>query len=1345
MAHRILQEPAPGTALLCHRGDPVVISVLTPQGGTAWLRTNALSSAIRRAEIIDAVENGAPRPGQDWQDLPMTMQANGQWFCTLTLQDTGCFEAKAYWLPDNADAPQWAEGGDGNLRFKVQPAWTVSRCSVYSAFVRMFRPAAPEHPAAAAELDAAGWTVIPPSGTFRALTDELPRIIDTMGFRIVMLLPPFPVPTTHARMGRYGSPFAAMDYYSVDPACGVHDLRTMPLEQFDELTDAIHARGAKLFIDIPINHTGWASQIMQRHPEWFKRNPDGEFHSPGAWGVTWADLVELDYLHRALWREMANVFLYWCRRGVDGFRCDAGYMIPVPVWEYITAKVRREFPDTVFFLEGLGGKISVMMELLTTGGLDWAYSELFQNYDRGAIDWYLPQAIAQSATHGLQLHFAETHDNNRLAARGPVWARMRTALCALASPSGAWGITCGVEWLAADKVHVHGASPLNTGAEPNLVREIAALNTLLGEHPAFHSGAVLEIITKGDGPVLALRRKPAAGGQSVLIVANLGDQTAAVARWNASAFTPACPGACLWTGVPLSVGIESELFFLELPPGAVYCVPSEEPVVTVVPVAQASLSDALVVTLPRDERRTIVWPAGEPLVIAAPAPFNSALLSGGTVTALAESSPQTANLHHARLPFTEADTLRAELHQQGTLNRVLIPLTQSPAGRVPASSASPLALCSTLSGEEIRSSADLHLLLTNGTGAMTHIRAAWGAIRTQYDALLAANPHASVPVDRRMLFNRCRAWVVRRGFSTELSAAWTTEVRLLSPGHAAWDFHLPCGDGHWIDLTVIVHLAAGENRLLIHFERRGGSDETASLILRPDIEDRGFHDKTVFSDDNLAVMSTATAARPSGFRQPCHHGGLYMNMEGASFVVQPERLTVSHPQDIHRGLGGSSDLFSPGYFEIKLPSGGTAVLDAALAPHGMEPPDLIPPLPATVPHTLKAALMQFVVRRDEGKTIIAGYPWFLDWGRDTLIVLRGLIAAGELQTSRDILKTFAGFEENGTIPNMIRGNDCSNRSTSDAPLWLCVATADLLAAENSDAFLDETAGGRPIREILRSIAAHYISGTTNGIRMDPASGLIWSPSHYTWMDTNYPAGTPREGYPIDIQALWHGTLTLLARIDPAGEWAALAAKVRHSIAALYTKKTPEFLSDCLHAPSGTPAANAIADDHLRPNQLLAITLGAVTDPGVAQRIITSSMELLVPGAIRTLADRPVTFALPVYRDGHLLNHPHAPFWPHYQGDEDTRRKPAYHNGTAWPWPMPALPEAILLTGGSVTRARAILASMLPLSSTFCLGHLPEIMDAATPHSPGGCGAQAWSVSELLRVEKFLSVKEAERP
>ena len=112
---------------------------------------------------------------------------------------------------------------------------------------------------------------------------------------------------------------------------------------------------------------------------------------------------------------MADVFLFWCSRGVDGFRCDAGYMIPLSVWEYIIAKVRLQYPEAVFFLEGLGGDPRTVEALLDQANLDWAYSELFQNHDRSQIESYLPATIKTSGTTGLLVHFAETHDNDRLA------------------------------------------------------------------------------------------------------------------------------------------------------------------------------------------------------------------------------------------------------------------------------------------------------------------------------------------------------------------------------------------------------------------------------------------------------------------------------------------------------------------------------------------------------------------------------------------------------------------------------------------------------------------------------------------------------------------------------------------------------------------------------------------------------------------------------------------------------------------------------------------------------------------------------------------------------------------
>jgi len=218
------------------------------------------------------------------------------------------------------------------------------------------------------ELDNAGYTVIPPSGTFRGLIRHLDFIFGKLGCRGIQLLPIHPTPTTYARMGRFGSPYAALNFTEVDPALAEFDPQATPLEQFIELVDAVHARNGKLLLDVAINHTGWAASLHGSHPQWLVRDQKGRIEVPGAWGVNWEDLTRLDYTHQELWQYMAAIFLTWCRRGVDGFRCDAGYMIPVPAWTFIVATVREQYPDTVFMLEGLGGKISTSRRILNRAG-----------------------------------------------------------------------------------------------------------------------------------------------------------------------------------------------------------------------------------------------------------------------------------------------------------------------------------------------------------------------------------------------------------------------------------------------------------------------------------------------------------------------------------------------------------------------------------------------------------------------------------------------------------------------------------------------------------------------------------------------------------------------------------------------------------------------------------------------------------------------------------------------------------------------------------------------------------------------------------------------------------------
>jgi glycogen debranching enzyme len=217
---------------------------------------------------------------------------------------------------------------------------------------------------------------------------------------------------------------------------------------------------------------------------------------------------------------------------------------------------------------------------------------------------------------------------------------------------------------------------------------------------------------------------------------------------------------------------------------------------------------------------------------------------------------------------------------------------------------------------------------------------------------------------------------------------------------------------------------------------------------------------------------------------------------------------------------------------------------------------------------------------------------------------------------------------------------------------------------------------------------------------------------------------------------------MLSRMDPTEKWNRLAQQVRQSIAELFIVEAEDFtyLADCLAAEPGMGAKEAELDDALRSNQLFAITLGAVTDSNLCKNIIEACEQLLIPGAIRSLADRPVRRPAPVYNDGQLLNAPTNPYWGQYTGDEDTRRKPAYHNGTAWTWPFPSYAEALVLVYGDAAKATAlaILGSASEVINNGCLRQSPEVIDGDTPHTQRGCGAQAWGVTELYRVVKQLS-------
>jgi starch synthase (maltosyl-transferring) len=1446
--------PATGDRLLRFVGDKILFTLKNGNGPAtnqqrALLRTNLGRAAARRQEIISAQAGQAVIANSSWRDVPMEKTADG-WSVELPLAETGWFQAKAYLL-DEKNWQHWPDGPDVGI--SVHPDFTRTANTIYCAFTRLF--GATKNLATTADekldaqlkaLEAQGYATLPPSGKFRDLAQQLPHIINKLGCRIIHLLPVNPVPTTYARFGRFGSPYAALDLTAVDPALVEFDQRTTGIDQFCELTETAHALGGRIFIDIVINHTGWGSALQENHPQFFLKKPDGDFASPGAWGTVWEDLVELEQHDVKLWDLIADSLLIWCRRGVDGFRCDAGYKVPTPAWQYIIARVQEEFPEAIFLLEGLGGPWTATESLLTEGGMQWAYSELFQNYSGRDVAWYLDYANKQNATTGSYINYSETHDNDRLAAKGRAWSLLRNRLCALTSPGGGFGFTCGVEWLAAEKIRVHGNTGLNWDAADNIVAELAQLNALISDHPCFFDSAKLTRLSGPDSPVYALLRESAEGKDSVLVLVNTDVAKENNLVLDVSAFRnglAAFDFELLGQPQP-QISTGGSLFTFTLPPGTVYCfAPAKRPaglggddyrraraqaafafaaMNRIIPIevidgldwrwlaeqvarspqnflaaaaefaacngttllaellrqagAGAVFSRVITWTL-LDTRRVTLIPPGHWLLIEDSAPFRATLSVPGESAVHVQSIPAgTVHVAYFAPRTTAAEAGLTLVRYAATSQKIsatvrfLAPEPQSAAviGHLPA----PESL----------------VLLTNNRGGMARLCVDLGRVNSKYDCVLGANLNPTVPVDRHVLVKRIRVWVNADGFLSPLDFKSLSSFTPGSP--AVWQFIANGGDGRTVEIELRAEMLADKNTVVFSFRRpteklaQGKQLPAAAdvrLTVRVDIEDRNFHSETkrnggadyhFFSNTRtLSGVGRVAPRAPSGTGKsgsgrigastptvgfeftPAGDRHLRVFADSGEYHPQPEWCeNIPHPVEQTRGQTGSGDAYSPGWFELPLQKGKSITLiataeldditgDAEKASTDASENDF--------GAQLEFAARQFVVRRDEFQTVIAGYPWFLDWGRDSLICARGLLAGGMVEEVKQILLTFARFEKDGTLPNTINGNDVSNRDTTDAPLWFAVVCDEFSKLKGAKAknFFTTTVddNGRTIQDVLASIADNYAKGTPNGIHMDTDSGLIWSPSHFTWMDTNFPAGTPREGYPVEIQVLWIHLLRQLENISKPADrkkWSLLADHATASFEHLFWLADKGWFADVLLGGPRVIARDAKADDALRSNCLFAVSLGLVSGDRAKRCVAAAQKYLVVPGALRSLAPLPVSVPLAIYRDGQLLNDPPNPYWPRYEGDEDTRRKPAYHNGTAWTWTFPTFCEAMAMawqfSPEAVATAKSYLGSAEKILNEGCLGQIPEILDGDIPHTQRGCDAQAWGVTEALRVWKMLN-------
>jgi predicted glycogen debranching enzyme len=1462
--------PAPGERLLRFVGDKIRFTLRDKKNSAqkkfrAFLRTNLGRADARRREIISAHAGGATFAGESWRDLPM--QKNGDvWEIEFPLAEVGYFKAKAYLL-DEKKWQHWPDGPD--IGISVHPNFARTANTIYCAFARLF--GATKNLSSTLDekleaqlklLDEKKFTAIPPSGTLRDLTKQLPHIVNKLGCRILHLLPIHPTPTTYARFGRFGSPYAALDLTAIDPALVEFDKRATGIDQFYELTFAAHSLGARVFIDIVINHTGWGSTLQENCPQFFLKKPAGEFASPGAWGTIWEDLVELEQHDVKLWDIIADSLIVWCKRGVDGFRCDAGYKIPVVAWQYIIARVQNEFPEAIFLLEGLGGSWEATENLLTEGGMQWAYSELFQNYSSREISNYLDYANSQSARVGAYVHYSETHDNDRLAAKssagippaneqksfsveknknyGRAWSLLRNRLCALTSPNGGFGFTCGVEWLADEKIKVHGCSGLNWDSPDNIVPELAQLNQLISDHPCFFDGAKLTRLSLPDSPIYALLRESADGKDSILILVNpdVEKENLLALDTKSSAVAPPADGLkfqisnfkfdLLGQPFPKFSAAKDKITFT-LVPGALHCLaPTEKPIGLSGENyrrarAQAAFAiQALNQILPAEKISHFDWQFLAGQIENSPQEFLAAaghlrgnetqtefcaliqkaalkgifqnivtwtLIDSRRVTLVA---PSHWLLIEDSAPFRAA--LRIQNENAETIHIQSIPVRDGFVAYFPPQETAAdaelilerfAATSQKISGairllspklkihnpEPRTLNAEL-VLLTNGIGGMARICIDLGRVNSKYDCVLGANLNPNVPVDRHIFVKRIRAWVNADGFLSPLNLKNLFAFKSGPP--AVWNFVAGAGDGRTVEIELRAAMPEGSNTTIFQFSRpteksahgkQLPADADVRLTVRFDIEDRNFHSETKrnggaefhFSTNTREIQNSKFKIQNCvGFEfTPAEDRQLRVFSEVGKFHPQPEWCeNIVHPVEQTRGQTGSGDAYSPGWFEILLAKGARATLAATAEKESVADAE-ISTFKLEASHSknhfdgeLMRAAKQFVVRRDEGKTVIAGYPWFLDWGRDSLICARGLLAAGMVDEVKQLLLTFAKFEKDGTLPNTIHGNDVSNRDTSDAPLWFAVACEDLADKKFFNTHVDAS---RTIRDVLANIAENYSKGTPNGIRMDSDSALIWSPSHFTWMDTNFPAGTPREGYPVEIQVLWIRLLRQLEKISATADqkkWSDLADHATASFEKLFWLKERGWFADVLLGGSRVIARDATASDALRSNYLFAVSLGLVTGERAKRCVAAAQKFLVIPGGLRSLAPLPVSVPLPVYsNDGFLLNNPAEPYWPRYEGDEDTRRKPAYHNGTAWTWTFPVFCEALAraweFSPEAVAAAKAYLGSSEKILNEDCLGQIPEILDGDAPHMQRGCDAQAWGVTETLRVWKMLNSQNAQ--
>ena len=630
-------------------------------------------------------------------------------------------------------------------------------------------------------------------------------------------------------------------------------------------------------------------------------------------------------------------------------------------------------------------------------------------------------------------------------------------------------------------------------------------------------------------------------------------------------------------------------------------------------------------------------------------------------------------------------------------------------------------------------------LVTNGLGGFA-CGSIGGARTRRYHGLLVAA--LQPPLGRTVLVAKLDATARYRGSAVALGtneyADGTIDPRgferlerfRLEGQTPIWQYVI--GDALLEQRVTMVH---GENTTLVEFKLLRAT-APLHLTLQPLCTHRDYHDVTRGAGWTLQTVALAHGCEIRAFDGAPPYR---LELDRGSFTPLPRwHWRFKLRAETARGLDDVEDLFVPGELDVKLEPGESATLRIALTPGETAPLAFAAERerqqrllaaaraggePGWVRQLVLAA-DQFVVRRGTaatGRTVIAGYPWFGDWGRDTMIALPGLaLATGRHEVARNVLRTYGRFVSEGMLPNRFPdGNETPEYNTVDATLWFFHALDEYLAATGDRRLIDE------LYPVLLEIVDAHVKGTRYRIHVD-SDGLLYAGERgvqLTWMDAKVGdwVVTPRIGKPVEINALWYRALVAMEsfaalRGDQLAErrFAALAGNALRSFRRRYWSNDHGYLADVVDGPDGA------ADYAVRPNQLFAVSL----DAGLLEReqaravVDVCARELWTPVGLRSLGSR-------------------EPGYAGRYGGGPRERDAVYHQGTVWSWLLGPFALAHFNAYQDAGAAAGFLAGIGAHLREACVGEVSEIFDGDAPHRPEGCVAQAWSVAEILRAWRAI--------